>query len=182
MESIRVRKYFRYSVFFCTFHSFLPGNGELQTKTLGLGYCELPEYLREEILARLPVESLCRFRSVCQDWNALLSSAKFLTTKWAEAPHNKNPWLFVQNVYSKIPNGWVYCFYTRTWEKSSRLCLSFLKQNQNYVQCFGSAAGLFLVTHFLVCNPLTKTFLKLPHMSSIVRSIRWTGIMEGDAQ
>lgn len=155
--------------------------GELQAKSLGLRYCELPEYVREEILARLPVESLCRFRIVCQEWNALLSSAKFITSKWAEAPHNKNPWLLVQNVYSKMPNCWVYCFYTRTWEKPSRISLSFLKEIQNYIHCLGSAAGLFLVTDFLVCNPLTRTSLKLPPMSSVRRSIRCTGIMEGDA-
>ena len=37
------------------------------------------------------------------------------------------------------------------------------------------------MTRFLVCNPLMKTFLKIPHMSSIPWSIRWAGIMEGDA-
>lgn len=39
------------------------------------------------------------------------------------------------------------------------------------------------MTRVLVCNPLTKTFLKLPPMVSIrsMHSIKGTGIMEGDA-
>lgn len=160
-----------------------------------LGCCELPEHLREEVLVWLPLQYLCKFRIVCKQWNSLISSTKFITNKWAEAPPNSVPWLVVQwkvlqETDSEGPFSLAYCFFTKTWKRTSSISLSFLLQEEemtNYVfNCYGSAAGLFLAGTadpnpfpLVVANPLTRTFLHLPPLSSIQR-IFARGIVEGD--
>lgn len=140
------------------------------------GWYELSKDMREEILALLPLEWLCRCRSVCKEWNALLSSTKFITITWAEAPPNKRPWLFL------CKNFYTYCFFTGKW-KNSPFSFSFLSRADEKVKygdfyyLFGSAQGLFLVgttcwyDKLTVCNPLNQTFLKLPPMSSIKKVV-----------
>ena len=141
------------------------------------GWNELPEDISQEILALLPVESLCRSRSVCKEWNVLFSSSKFITNRWAEAPPNKKPWLFLSRDSDEGPvNSSAYCFFTRTWKNCSSL--SFISKRSEYAKygAFyrGSAQGMFLVDVYsdgprrnYVCNPLTRVFLKLPSQSSI---------------
>lgn len=97
------------------------------------------------------------------------------------------PWLLVHS--DKLD--FAYCFYTGAWKKTPAICLSFLSRDDhpvNRVNCSGSAVGLVLVTNYLlainqtcftVCNPLTRTFIKLPPMTSI-RSIRARGIVAGE--
>jgi len=135
-------------------------------------WSELPEDTREEVLAFLPLDCLCRSRSVCKEWNALLSSTKFITNKWAEAPLNKKPWLVLckeNNQRGSSMDCSRYCFFTRTWKNC--ISFSFLPRGDEKVQYFGSAQGLFLVDiphgRNTVCNPLTRTFLQLPPMPSI---------------
>lgn len=160
-----------------------------------LGCCEVPEHLSQEILAWLPLECLCKFRIVCKQWNCLISSTKFITNKWAGAPRNRIPWLVVQwkvlqEADSRVPVSLAYCFFTRTWKKTSSISLSFLlldEEMSNYVfNCYGSAAGLFLAGTadpnpfpLVVSNPLTRTSFHLPPLSSI-RRIFARGIVEGD--
>ena len=68
---------------------------------------ELPHDLKETILTWMPVKSMGRFSTVSKQWNTLLSSKKFITTKWAEAPPNREPWLVIHdNIYLSIT--WVY--------------------------------------------------------------------------
>ena len=52
------------------------------------GWDELPDDTKEKILARLPLECLCRSPAVSKEWNALFSCPKFITEKWAEEPTN----------------------------------------------------------------------------------------------
>ena len=95
------------------------------------GWNELPEDISQEILALLPVESLCRSRSVCKEWNVLFSSSKFITNRWAEAPPNKKPWLFLCRESDEGPvNSSAYCFFTRTWKNCSSL--SFISRRSEY--------------------------------------------------
>uniref|UniRef100_A0A1J3EWE9 Putative F-box protein n=2 Tax=Noccaea caerulescens TaxID=107243 RepID=A0A1J3EWE9_NOCCA len=46
----------------------------------------LPEELVEQILYRVPIESVARWRSTSKQWNALLKSKRFLKTHSASAP------------------------------------------------------------------------------------------------
>ena len=112
------------------------------------GQNEFPEDISQEILALLLVESLCRSRSVCKEWNILFSSSKFITNRWDEAPPNKNPWLFLCRDSDEGPmDSSTYCFFTRTWKNCSSF--SFISRRSEYAKykalyC-GLAQGMFLV-------------------------------------
>lgn len=136
------------------------------------GVYRLPEDTREEILAMLPLDCLCKCRSVCKEWNAFFSSTRFITNKWAETPSNKNPWLLLSKVNFQM--GWktdysAYCFFAQTWK--TFISFSFLPEGHKNVKCSGAAEGLFLVDipsgKLTIGNPLTHAFLKFPSMSLI---------------
>lgn len=140
--------------------------------------------LMEEIWAWLPIESVCRFRSVSKEWNVLLSSREFLTNKWVKKSPNRDPWLVtvlhkgsnegVENTRVWLDNTWVVvqaprslasCFFDQTSKETSAVSLSLLLQNSEF---YGFAAGLFLfrpirdIMALVVCNPLTTTSVELP--------------------
>ena len=150
---------------------------------------DLPLELIEEILAWLPLDSLCRSRSVCQEWNALITSTNFITGRWAEKPPNRNPSLVFVEVKQ---SGQASCLFNRTWKKPSSISLSFARnrRREEDTYCWGSAAGLFLMEYksafgsaFVVCNPLTTTSLQLPPLSSIQHIERmFIEGVEGDSQ
>ncbi|OMO97481.1 hypothetical protein COLO4_14583 [Corchorus olitorius] len=52
--------------------------------------CYLPEDLILEILIRLPVKSLARFRCVCKHWHSFLTNHKFATNHMIRAQENPN--------------------------------------------------------------------------------------------
>jgi hypothetical protein len=61
---------------------------------------------------------------MCKEWNALLSSTKFITNDWAATPPNNKPWLVLH--YPGIPLTCMdYCFFTNTWK---RFPLAFLEE------------------------------------------------------
>ena len=61
---------------------------------------DFPDHVAEELLTLLPVESLCRFRNVYKEWNALFTSSEFIITKWEKKSSNGNRWMVVQNPVS----------------------------------------------------------------------------------
>ena len=133
-------------------------------------WSELPYYLKEDVLACLPVEYLARFSAVCNEWNALFSSTKFITNRWAKAIPNRKPLLIRLSADYKYPSE-TYCFYTQTWK--SFISFNFLQEEES-LNYHGSVAGLFLLSvcpysnapTYHVCNPLTRTSLQLPPMLS----------------
>jgi hypothetical protein len=133
-------------------------------------WSQLPDDLKENTLAWLPVESLCRYRCLCKEWNALISSTKFITKDWVAAPPNNKPWLVLCHRWRLLCMG--YCFFTNTWKRFS---LAFLREKYDFsdIWIHGSAAGLVLAstwvhgpirTHSL-SNPLTGTSLELPRIN-----------------
>ncbi|KAK4259361.1 hypothetical protein QN277_005705 [Acacia crassicarpa] len=59
----------------------------------------VPREIIIEILRRLPVKSLVRFRAVCKDWRNLLKSPSFIKEHYHHSTH-KNP-LLVFDVYNR---------------------------------------------------------------------------------
>lgn len=131
--------------------------------------------LQTEILARLPVEFVYRYRTISKQWKYFLSSSYFLT-KWADAPLNgKQPRLLL---CGKNPtrSSASFCFATRTWIKS--FTFSFLEDwlRNPYrpihldMYCRGSVGGLILVHgvdchnkwSLRLCNPYTRAFVDIP--------------------
>ena len=90
--------------------SKLPDNvkEEVLNKVENSLFSELPDDVQKEVLKWLPVECLCMFRTVCQQWNGLFQSTQFITTQWA---YFQKPWLFMCDVDTRN-RCWAYCFLT----------------------------------------------------------------------
>ncbi|KAK4722098.1 hypothetical protein R3W88_012331 [Solanum pinnatisectum] len=58
--------------------------------------CHFPENMVVDILSRLPVESLLRFKCVCKHWYGLIKSASF-KEKHFHQKNNLSPCLRLQN-------------------------------------------------------------------------------------
>jgi hypothetical protein len=54
---------------------------------------EMPDELMSEILVRVPVKSLLRFRSVCKTWHSTISSRSFIGThlQRSMSDHQRRP-------------------------------------------------------------------------------------------
>ncbi|XP_037455069.1 putative F-box protein At1g47300 [Triticum dicoccoides] len=128
----------------------------------------LPDNLVVEILSRLPFKSFCRFKCVCKSWLAFSSNPNY---------HENLP---------KIPTG-LFCQYQDLNKKATKLigqprkveqidgALSFLPQYPQ-LELMDCCNGLVLcmrrsmdwnnrkiIYHFIVCNPATQEWTKLPH-------------------
>ncbi|OAY75648.1 F-box only protein 6 [Ananas comosus] len=121
---------------------------------------ELPEELLEAVIARLPIATFFRFRSVCKKWNSLLTSTSFAKS-YSEVPRSY-PWL-ITVTYNMESRGAMYDPSLRKWHYPS---IPFLPIS--YVICpVASAGGLICFADmrqkcFYICNPLTGSFRKLP--------------------
>ncbi|KAK8503639.1 hypothetical protein V6N11_030734 [Hibiscus sabdariffa] len=58
----------------------------------------LPVQVIPEILKRLPVKSLVRFRSVCKTWNSIIRDPSFISTHLQSSLSNNTPFLLIQSV------------------------------------------------------------------------------------
>lgn len=122
-----------------------------------------PDDLFEAVIARLPVATLFRFRSVCRKWNAILNSNSF-SQQCAEVPQ-AYPW-FYTITHENIHNGAMYDPSTKKWHHASIPSL-----HRRIVLPVSSAGGLvcFLdLDHekFFISNPLTRSFKELPPRSA----------------
>jgi len=142
---------------------------------------DLPDHLITEILSFLPMEDVHRYRCICKQWNALLSSNNFINHIWAHAPINQQPWLVLSDDNPSTPC-MAFCFYTRKWHTC--FSFSFLEKQAGTAQLIwrGSVPGVVLADVYFsgdgdgsndtgivarVCNPYTQTFFQLSPMSKI---------------
>lgn len=139
----------------------------------GSVWSELPQHLLESLLARLPLDCIFRYRSVCKCWNDMLSCKNF-GRLWAESGGGQ-PCLVLCMPETRM-RFLLYSFFSGTWQT---LSLSFMPDNSR-VNYRGSVAGLLLLdihmypttfgTSFprvCVCNPLSRTCFVLPGMLSV---------------
>ncbi|KAL9369786.1 hypothetical protein Peur_040985 [Populus x canadensis] len=124
---------------------------------------EFPEDLFEAVIARLPITTFFRFRSVCRKWNSFLDSQSF-SQHCAQVPQS-NPW-FYTIAHENVNSGAMYDPSLKKWHHPT---ISYLP-TKTIVLPVASAGGLvcFLdIGHrnFYVCNPLTQSFKELPPRS-----------------
>ncbi|KAL6143375.1 hypothetical protein ACLB2K_054070 [Fragaria x ananassa] len=72
----------------------------------------LPADIIVEILARLTVKSLCRFRCVSKPWRSLISNTKFIALHDRKALEDKHVYLGRRRVIFTVPISQFYCFYS----------------------------------------------------------------------
>nr|GMD74024.1 F-box only protein 6 [Ipomoea batatas] len=121
---------------------------------------EFPEDLFETVVARLPIATFFRFRSVCRKWNSMLNSQSF-SQQCAEVPR-LHPWFYTLT-RGNVNTGAMYDPMSKKWHHP--MIPAFL--NKLIVAPVASAGGLvcfldFRRRSFYVCNPLTKSCRELP--------------------
>ncbi|KAL6955871.1 F-box only protein 6 [Sarracenia purpurea var. burkii] len=134
---------------------------------------EFPEDLFEAVIARLPIATFFRFRSVCRKWNSMLTSNSF-SQQCAQIPQSQ-PW-FYTITHENVNTGAMYDPSLKKWHHPTIPALP----TKLIVLPVTSAGGLvcFLdIGHrsFYVCNPLTRSFKELP-----ARSVKvWSRVAVG---
>ncbi|CAA3029995.1 F-box only protein 6-like isoform X1 [Olea europaea var. sylvestris] len=124
---------------------------------------EFPEDLFEAVMARLPIATFFRFRSVCQKWNSLLNSQSF--SQHCEQVEQSLPW-FYTITHENLNTGAMYDPSLKKWHHLTVPALP----TRSVLLPVASAGGLVCLldighTSFYVCNPLTKSFKELPARS-----------------
>ncbi|XP_006848250.2 F-box only protein 6 isoform X2 [Amborella trichopoda] len=141
---------------------------------------DFPEDLFEAVIARLPIATFFRFRSVCRKWNSLLGAQSF-SLQCAQVPQ-RLPW-FYTITHENTNAGAIYDPSLKKWHHTTTPPLP----SRAITLPVTSAGGLvcFLdIGHrnFYVCNPLTRSFKELPSRSVRVWSRVAVGMIlnEGD--
>ncbi|ONK55247.1 uncharacterized protein A4U43_C04F14690 [Asparagus officinalis] len=134
---------------------------------------ELPEDLLESVIARLPVATFFRFRSVCKKWNSSLTSSSF--SQYYSEIGQSHPWFYTVT-HENINRGAMYDPSSRKWHHPS---ISFLPPKM-IILPVASAGGLICFMdignrNFYACNPLTNSFKELPPRSMQV----WSRVVVG---
>ncbi|GJR20345.1 F-box only protein 6-like protein, partial [Tanacetum coccineum] len=129
---------------------------------------DFPEDLYEAVIARLPIATFFRFRSVCQNWNSLLNTNSFALQCARFLP--RQTW-FYTITHEIVNSGAMYDPVSRKWHHPIVPKIP----TKMIVLPVASAGGLlcFLdIGHrsFYVCNPLTNSFKELPARSAKVWS------------
>ncbi|XP_077212197.1 F-box only protein 6-like isoform X2 [Tasmannia lanceolata] len=134
---------------------------------------EFPQDLFEAVIARLPIATFFRFRSVCRKWNSLLASHSF-AQHCAEVPQ-VYPW-FYTITHEDVKSGAMYDPSLKKWHHPTIPSLP----TKAIILPVASAGGLVCFMdighrNFFVCNPLTQSFRELP-----ARSVRvWSRVAVG---
>ncbi|KAM0965497.1 hypothetical protein TB2_021059 [Malus domestica] len=134
---------------------------------------DFPEDLYEAVIARLPVATFFRFRTVCRKWNSLLDSESF-SQHCAEVPQ-ATPW-FYTITHENVNSGAMYDPSLKKWHHPTIFSLP----TKLIVLPVASAGGLVCFLdignrNFYVCNPLNQSFKELP-----ARSVKvWSRIAVG---
>ncbi|KAL4377958.1 hypothetical protein GQ457_02G031950 [Hibiscus cannabinus] len=122
-----------------------------------------------EILERLPVKSLVRFRSVCKSWNTLISHPSFISTHFQASLSNNAPFLLMcsEMGYS------LYYDDNDGFEEFKQIQLPPFDYVCNS-PVIGSCSGLICVqlytdndVNFLLWNPSIQKYISLPEPNII---------------
>ncbi|GAB2280644.1 hypothetical protein Dimus_015270 [Dionaea muscipula] len=132
---------------------------------------EFPEDLMEVVIARLPIDTLFRFRLVCRKWNSLLSSSHSF---FSQVPQAAQPWFYTVAHENLTTGAAMYDPCTKKWRHPT---IPRLRPPKVYLLPVASAGGLICffdigLRYFYVCNPLSsQSWKELPARSVEVWSL-----------
>lgn len=134
----------------------------------------LPGELIERILSFLPPTCIFKFRSVCKEWNRLMSSQAFLKTCRPE-PFGRPLFFFFADTWNRIVVA--FKFESKRWFRVPFGCVPNLTDvkasSGNLILCknlVGRADG-FVDDGYVVCNPTTRAWIQLPEPPFLYRKI-----------
>ncbi|KAG5554862.1 hypothetical protein RHGRI_012432 [Rhododendron griersonianum] len=126
----------------------------------------LPDEIISDILSRLPVVSLCRFRCVSKSWRSLISHPHFITTHLNRSTNSKHERLILGNFFCNLYS--VELDSSQFRHQSLAVHLDFAP-DQNPSCCDeigGSCDGLVLMLdvwfNYSLVNPSTRESRELP--------------------
>lgn len=161
-------------------------------------WSRLSPELVHKVLGHVPASSLLRFRSVCKEWKATISSPSFLNSlplpNAAAAPSSSGaaaslPWLFLCPAFNCRD---ACCAYNPACNKWYTIPLTFLPPPARFPLAAAPAAGLLLLrggggggghragarpSVLTVCNPITGGWRQLPSMT-LTRSNPLVGVVQ----
>ncbi|GMH07143.1 hypothetical protein Nepgr_008983 [Nepenthes gracilis] len=130
----------------------------------------LPEDLLVEILLRLPVKSVLRFRCVCRSWCSFIASSNFINAHLRHCNKRDDSLLLVRN-YNTVEKKVIYalCHDNETLDEIMRIDFPVTSQNQFY-RILGCVNGLVCLIddigrgtdHMLLWNPLLRRSIHIP--------------------
>ncbi|KAM7503215.1 hypothetical protein LguiB_002119 [Lonicera macranthoides] len=138
----------------------------------------LPQELQQEILSRLPIQSLLQFRCVSKSWNSLITSPNFITTHLnrtlASNSNQANTRTLLRH-YSLTHEKEIFSFRfdtndTDTFDACQHLKCPLRRNYGYYFSIIGSCNGLLCLTddifeytnNVFLWNPSIRRYLKLP--------------------
>ncbi|KAI9122710.1 hypothetical protein K1719_006550 [Acacia pycnantha] len=134
-------------------------------KTRNFQKVDLPEDLMMEIMVRLPVKSLLRFKYVSKSWYAIITNPYFIAkqVEWSNSiiTENRHSKIIFQIFPSEKP---AYISIISYGEKRD-LELPFLDNNPNFLFVRGQCNGILCLSgpsHLILWNPATKEVKAIP--------------------
>ncbi|KAL4190002.1 hypothetical protein AMTRI_Chr08g168320 [Amborella trichopoda] len=136
-------------------------NNEVEDRTV-VSLPQLPNDIIDRIILKLPLEPICRFKSVCKSWEHHLSSRNF-GAMHARSMHMPAQTFGVISVLSR------FYFLRSLSQPNANVSLSKLKLNagdvmtkdmyaSNGMICFDDSNGIF------ICNPVKKERIAIPRI------------------
>ena len=147
---------------------------------LGLG---MSDYLSEEvvleILHRLPVKSLLRFRCVSKSWNSLITTPSFINSHLSYNSSNSNKLIVRYCVYPFVE---AYKLIDDTIDSSSdqiqHIDFPLTSGGRDHFLLIGSVNGLFCLyelERYVIWNPSIRKFITLPKPCITVKTLSHNG-------
>ncbi|KAL3628804.1 hypothetical protein CASFOL_027850 [Castilleja foliolosa] len=121
------------------------------------------------VLARLPVKSICRFKSVCKHWNHLLSNQEFVKMQFKLSSESKNQSFIIYRI-DKNGRNHISVFNIESNEKKAKI----LDHPLNFTSIVGCCNGLVCIElgqAFVLWNPAMS-------LSKIVAPSKDRGVFE----
>ncbi|KAF0892769.1 hypothetical protein E2562_017732 [Oryza meyeriana var. granulata] len=131
----------------------------------------IPDDISEQVLLRLPVKSILRFRTVCKSWRAMIAEPRFVRLQ-LQMSESRRPSMLILLLGNMDPHGWMdrirfigYLGYGKVAQLvHERVCSSGVAVWTRPLQCDGLilAATAWSPSDIYVCNPATREFFELP--------------------
>ncbi|XP_059300099.1 F-box/kelch-repeat protein At3g23880-like [Lycium ferocissimum] len=154
-------------------------DSQFPSTSMHLTNLDLPPELITEILSRLRVKPLLKFRCVSKSWLALISSPEFIKTHLSICANNKDYTNHALMLGPRQPNNnLMYCS-LRSLLYNDSVTHAFdldypMKLPHKSLSIVGSVNGLICFTieeqHNFLWNPSIRMFKKLPYSRSTLRS------------
>jgi len=119
---------------------------------------KFPEDLFDIVLARLPIAKIICFRTVCRQWNNLITSQRF--SRHCAQFSQVNPWFYITYGYEDNYKTMYDPFMKRWYNPTTFETPAFPVSSAGGLVCFVDSRGHN--PNLYVSNPITQSFKKLP--------------------